>query len=184
MAFELAAAFALMATPAPSLNAAPTLDAFEAVLSRHDSATLALEEWCAARGLGDPARITAHLVQGADQPAPDDIRTVLAIGHGDTVSLRNVRLNCGAKVLSVAWNWYVAERLTPAMNAALGSTDIPFGKAVAALQFRRKPLSTVAGAAANCPPETISTHQAMLLLPDGRPLAYLVECYTAANLEP
>lgn len=169
--------------PAP-LAPAPTLDAFESVLSRHDSATLALEEWCTARGFAQPAKVTAQLVSGGGQNPAADIAPRLGLAKGETVALRNVRLSCGSRVLSVAWNWYVPERLTPEMNETLRSSDMPFGKVVAPLHFRRKPLAVIPGPAANCPAGTISTHQAMLILPGDRPLAYLVECYTAANLVP
>jgi len=156
MAFETAFALALMASSAPVAVQAPTtLEAFEAVLGRHDSATLALEEWCSVRGFSASARVTAQLVTGSDIPPPADIEKKLALQPGETAALRNVRLSCGSRVLSVA-----------------------------DLNFRRLPLSTIAGAAANCPAGTISTHRAMLVLPDERPLAYLVECYTAANLQP
>ncbi len=183
MASELVAALALMATPAtPAVISPPTLEAFEAVLRRHDSATLALEEWCAQRGMADPARITAQTLSATSDDPPAKMPERLALGEGETFAMRNVRLSCGGTVLSVAWNWYVPARLTPEINEALRSTDVPFGKVVAALNFRRRSLSRVAGPAENCPADTISTHQAMLMLPDGRPLAYLVECYTAANL--
>ncbi|GFE75332.1 hypothetical protein [Novosphingobium sp. TCA1] len=182
MASEIAALLTLMASTLPS----PTLEAFEAVLSRHDSATLALEEWCGVRDFAPrPASVTAQLVTSEDDvPLPTGIPAKLALSKDETATLRNVRLSCGARILSVAWNWYVPERLTPDMNRLLGSSDVPFGKAVASLRFRREPLAVTAGPAANCPAGTISTHQAMLYLPDGRPLAYLVECYTAANLAP
>lgn len=163
--------------PAP-----PTLDDFEAVLRRHDSATLALEEWCATRGIADPVRITAHDAGAAGGDPPETMRKRLELGPDETFAMRNVKLSCGRTVLSVAWNWYVPARLTPQMNDALRRSDTPFGKIVAPLGFRRQPLETVRGRAENCPEGTISTHRAMLVLPDGRPLAYLVECYTAANL--
>jgi len=185
VASETVAALVLMASSIPApLAAAPTLEAFESVLSRHDSATLALEEWCMARGFAQPARLTAQLVTGGEQAPAAEIGTSLGLAKGETVALRNVRLSCGTRVLSIAWNWYVPERLTPEMNETLRSSDTPFGKVVAPLHFRRKPLAVIPGPAANCPAGTISTHQAMLILPDGRPLAYLVECYTAANLAP
>jgi hypothetical protein len=185
VAFEIVATMALMASSVPvPLSAAPTLEAFEQVLSRHDSATLALEEWCAARGFAQPAGVTAQQVTDGEQTPAYGIDTRLGLAKGETVALRNVTLSCGSRVLSVAWNWYVPERLTPEMNETLRSSDVPFGKVVAPLHFRRKALAVIAGPAANCPAGTISTHQAMLVLPDGRPLAYLVECYTAANLEP
>jgi hypothetical protein len=98
--------------------------------------------------------------------------------------MRHVQLSCGSKVLSVAWNWFLPGRLTKDMKEALLLSNAPFGKVVAPLNFRRLALSTAAGPADNCPADTISTHRAMLSLPDGRPLAYLVECYTSANLAP
>lgn len=168
----------------PSPRAAPTLDAFEAVLRRHDSATLALEDWCARRGLAAPARITARVVADNGATPPADLATMLRLEAGETAVLRHVRLSYGEDVLSVAWNWYVPARLTPGMNEALATTDTPFGKVVAPLGFRRRPLATLRGRQEACPADTITTHRAMLLLPDGRPLAFLVECYTAANLAP
>lgn len=165
-----------------ALTSLTSLDAFEATLARHDSATLALEEWCAAQRIADPAVIRARNQAVPGQRASRVVRRLLDTGPGERVELRKVHLSCGEAVLSVAWNWYVPARLTPAMNAALHSTDTPFGKVVAPLRFRREPLSTVAGPAENCPAGTISTHRARLVLPDGRPLAYLIECYTAANL--
>lgn len=174
----------MAATVPPAPLPAPTLEAFETVLRRHDSATLALEEWCTLRGMADPARITARTVSATSNDPPAKMRAKLALGADETFALRHVQLSCGGKVLSVAWNWFVPARLTGEMRDALRLSDAPFGKVVAPLRFRRKPLSTVAGPAENCPPDTISTHRAMLLLPDDRPLAYLVECYTAANLAP
>lgn len=162
---------------------APTLDQFEATLARHDSATLALEEWCGMQGIANP-KITAQILpdSGEGSAAQEEIHRRMKVSGDDDLALRHVTLSCGGTVLSVAWNWYVPALLTPAMKDALRSTDIPFGKVVAPLRFRREPLATLAGAGANCPGDTISTHRAMLVLPDGRPLAYLVECYTAANL--
>ncbi|MCJ2187867.1 hypothetical protein [Novosphingobium beihaiensis] len=174
----IAAAAAVTASSASP----PTLEDFEAALRRHDSATLALEEWCAAHDIADPARITAHSISAASNDPPKSVRGRLRLKRGETFAMRNVRLACGQTVLSVAWNWYVPSRLTPEMNAALRNSDTPFGKVVAPLNFRRQPLETVRGRAENCPADTISTHRAMLVLPDGRPLAYLIECYTAANL--
>jgi hypothetical protein len=187
VASELLAALALMATPA-AIPPAPTLEQVEAVLRRHDSATLALEEWCALRGLADPARVTARTITQTlkieSDAAAIAIRARLGVAPDATVAMRHVQLSCGATVLSVAWNWFVPDRLTPDMQDALRLSDAPFGKVVAPLHFRRRPLSTVAGPADDCPADTISTHRAMLVLPDERPLAYLVECYTAANLAP
>lgn len=174
----------LLATAMTSTPSSPTLAQFEAVLARHDSATLALEEWCALRGLAAPASITARSTPESDIPASDNLRAHLAPTADETIALRHVELRCGATILSVAWNWYVPQRLTPDMNTILATTDRPFGKVVAPLSFRREPIERVLGPADNCPVDTISTHRARLILPDGRPFSYLVECYTPANLAP
>jgi chorismate-pyruvate lyase len=141
-----------------------------------------LEDWCAARQIADPAVIRARSLPVSKPPSSRAARRQLAIARGEPLAMRNVHLSCGKTVLSVAWNWYVPARLTPTINETLRSTDTPFGKVVAPLRFRREPLATTVGAAEDCPARTISTHRARLLLPDGSPFAYLIECYTAANL--
>lgn len=164
----------------------PTLDEFEAVLRRHDSATLALEEWCARQGIGaHPAHITASLINTAQNELAEQasVRSQLRLEAHETAVLRHVRLRCGDAVLSVAWNWYVPSRLPPQMNAQLLASDIPFGKVIASLKFIRQPLETHHGPVEMCAETIVSTHRAMLVLPDGQPLAYLIECYTSANLE-
>jgi len=95
---------------------------------------------------------------------------------------RHVRLACHGTVLSEAFNWYIPARLTPEMNATLATTRTPFGTVAAPLAFTRTPLATIPGRARPCPAGTISSHRAVLHLPDGRALAYLIECYTAAIL--
>jgi hypothetical protein len=172
------ALLALIAALAPPAG----LDAFEATLARRDSATLALEDWCAAQRIAEPAVIRAHTLASSRPPSSRRALRHLGVSRNEPLALRNVHLSCGETVLSIAWNWYVPARLTSAMNEALRSSDTPFGKVVAPLHFRREPLATTAGAGEHCPAGTISTHQARLVLPDGRPLAYLIECYTAANL--
>jgi hypothetical protein len=71
------------------------------------------------------------------------------------------------------------------MNEALSSTDTPFGKVVAPLNFRRVPLTAESrrGRGKDCPAGTIRTNRARLELADGKPLALLIECYTNANLK-
>ena len=155
---------------------------FEAVLAQ-DSATHALEQWCEARHIASPPVIQATKLPVTRTDPPAYVRRRLKLSSGDTVALRHVQLSCGGTTLSVAWNWYVPARLTPAMNAALQATDTPFGKVVAPLDFRREPLPTKAGSAGTCPRDTISTHRARLMRPDGRPLAFVIECYTPANLK-
>lgn len=162
------------ATPRSSL-----LTRFEATLAMQDSATAALGQWCAARGLADPATVTARTVSGQDRPPTPADRHLLG---ADTLGYRHVRLSCGGRVLSQAHNWYVPARLTSEMNAALAMTDTPFGKVAAPLRFTRQRLSATRGRGVGCPAGTILTHRALLRLPDGAPLALVVECYTRANV--
>ena len=161
---------------------APDLATFEAILAAHDSATAALAEWCHTRQIADPAHIRAQLIKDDDATPPENLRDQLALPDAELPGYRHVKLACGDVVLSEAHNWYVASRLTPAMNTLLATSDIPFGKAAAALGFKREPLHTVSGRAAPCPAGTVSTHRALLRLPDGKPLALVIECYTAAVL--
>jgi len=158
-----------------------SLAEFEAHLAAHTSATEALQQWCRVRHIGKGPIRAGTVGTQSDHP-PAEMRRVLRLDRDRPMAMRNVRLSCDGTVLSVAWNWYAPERLTPAMNAALQDSDVPFGKVVGPLHFRRETLDVTAGPAENCPRDTISTHRSLLRLPDGAPLAYLVECYAAANL--
>lgn len=121
---------------------------------------------------------------GGDHAEPADLRQALAIASSESVRLRHVRLTCGSVVLSEATNWYVPARLTPEMNAVLDSTTRPFGAVAAPLGFRRERLASLRGALPGCPPRTVLSHRARLILPDGRPLALLLECYQGEALIP
>jgi hypothetical protein len=178
------------------LEALALLQTLNAELLSHDSATLTLDRWCAAHHLASPAQIVAEQVPGADKPLPDDQRQVLAIGAGEPVRYRRVRLLCGTHVLSEADNWYVPGRLTPEMNHALETTNAPFGRVVAPLHFGRRTLSATllwrplpdgwdmgaapapdGGGALQIPAEVLQ-HRAVLALPDGTPFSAVVETYT------
>lgn len=160
------------------------LAAFEANLAAHASATAALQQWCEARGIAAGAVIRAERVTGADAQQPADVHAILGVEPHTALGYRHVRLVCGDTVLSDAHNWYVPARLTAAMNAQLNSSDVPFGRVAASLDFAREPLTAARRGAPGCPAGAISAHTARLVLPDGRGLAYVVECYTAANLNP
>ena len=68
------------------------------------------------------------------------------------------------------------------MNRQLAETQVPFGRVAASLAFTREPLASARRGDPACPAGAISTHRALLRLPDGQPLAMVVECYTEANL--
>lgn len=176
------------------------LQTLNAELLSHPSATLTLEQWCGAHHLSPDAHIVAHRVHGADKPLPDGARTLLGIGPDEPVRYRRVALSCGDVVLSDADNWYVPSRLTAAMNQQLDSSDVPFGKVVQPLHFRRQTLSADllwsplpqgwdAGAslpsASNTPlaiPDHVLQHRAVLYTADNQPFSLVVESYTGRVL--
>ena len=169
---------ALMGAAATS---AATIEEFERVLASQDSATAALGQWCERHGIAQAAAIRASVVGRSSEAAPET-RAMLGLTAQDPVGYRHVRLACGETILSEAYNWFAPSRLTPDMNRALAESDTPFGKVAAPLGFRRVRLLEERGRADFCPPDTILIHRALLRLPDGQPLAYVVECYSAANL--
>jgi hypothetical protein len=178
------------------LEALALLETLNAELLSHHSATLTLDRWCAAHRLASPARIVAERVAGAEQAPTDEQRQLLGISATEPVRYRRVRLICGDHVLSEADNWYVPARLTPEMNRLLDTTDTAFGRAVQALNFRRRtlsakllwsplpqdwemgaPLPERRGATLNVP-HSVLEHRAVLTLPDGTPFSEVVESYT------
>jgi chorismate-pyruvate lyase len=183
-------------TPLARTQALALLQTLNAALLSHDSATLTLEHWCGAHHMASPARVIALRVRGDDKLLPPDWRAQLAIGAAEPVRYRRVQLKCGDHVLSEADNWYLPNRLTAAMNRQLDSSDVPFGKVVQPLHFRRKTLSAdllwsplpagwelhraqmrpTAGPLAM--PHFLLQHRALLLAGDGRPFSALVETYT------
>ncbi len=159
-----------------------TIDEFERTLAAQDSATAALGEWCERHKIADAATIRARVVNRSGEAGPET-RAALNLAPTDPIGYRHVQLSCGDTVLSEAYNWFAPGRLTAEMNEALNQSDKPFGKVAAPLGFRRVRLLEERGKADFCPPDTILIHRALLRLPDGQPLAYVVECYTAANLK-
>lgn len=158
------------------------LDAFEANLAAHASATEALRVWCQTRGIARADQIKVRFVRQADAPPPPGLRTALGVSEDDVLGYRHVQLVCGDAVLSQAHNWYVPARLTAAMNEQLDQTDLPFGRVAASLGFTREAIASARRGDPACPAGAISTHRALLRLPDGAPLAMVVECYLEANL--
>jgi hypothetical protein len=197
----------LAAQPAPSpswpddatsrLEALALLETLNADLLSHDRATLTLERWCGEHRLAVPPVVTAQRVREAETPADDQVRQILVVDATEPIRHRHVRLLCGGHVLSEADNYYLPARLTPEMNHLLDTSDTAFGRAVAALRFRRitlsaellwRPLSRdwemadalpLAGAGPLPVPAEVLRHRAVLVLPDGTPFSALVETYTA-----
>ncbi|MGN2245396.1 hypothetical protein ACFWZ3_01760 [Frateuria sp. GZRR35] len=186
-------------TPLARVEALALLQTLNADLLSHPSATLTLERWCQAHHLADPPTVHARRDRAATKALPDDLRDALGIARDAPVRYRRVQLACGEHVVSEADNWYVAERLTGAMNRQLDASDTPFGKVVAPLRFSRHTLSArllwsplPAGwetrglpPAAPYPlalPHQVLQHRALLVDAQGRPFSALVETYTAQVL--
>jgi hypothetical protein len=182
------------------VEALALLQSLNAELLSHDSATLTLQQWCADHRLASEPRIVAKLLPSAPQPASAEQRATLRVPATAAVRFRHVQLRCGQLVLADAENWYVPDRLTPAMNHELDTTDTPFGVVVRTLNFQRHTLSArllwsplppswemqEPGLEHAAPrdagvlqvPATVLEHHAVLTLPDGTPFSLLVETYT------
>lgn len=173
---------AIAGLTACAIQPATPVDGLERMLASHDSATAALEQWCEQQGLAVPAQVVAEQVPGQLVGEPADLRALLQVGGDEVLGSRHVRLTCGGRLLSQAQNWYVPARLTPDMNAALASTNTPFGKVAAPLGFRRELIETRRGPGPDCPAGTVLFQRAILRLPDGRALAHVLECYAASAL--
>jgi hypothetical protein len=146
--------------------ATPGLTSLEADLAARPSATAVLQSRCASP-------IRAERLHGQPMPIP-------LPGIPGATGYRHVRLMCGESVLSEAFNWYAPALLAPAMNAALDTTDRPFGAVAASLGFTRMRLASRRGIQAPCPAGTVLSQRGALRLPVGAPLALLGECYTRA----
>lgn len=160
-----------------------TVTALENALAATPSATRALEQWCAARGLAENPVIVARQLKGERAPEPAGLRERLGVPADAALGYRHVELVCGDRVLSVAHNWYVRERLTAEMNSALDTTDTPFGKVVGPLRFTRETIDSRHGPEPTCPTDTVLSQIALLRAEGGQPLALVTECYTAATLD-
>lgn len=175
------------------------LQALNADLLSHDSATAVLQALCDRRAPG--AKIVARKADWEPEAgALDAARADLGVGPQEPVRYRHVDLTCAGEVLSNAENWYVPGRLTPAMNQALETTQTPFGVVVRPLAFKRRTLSSTFlfeplpdgwetrpredFDAMPSPPPHVLQHRAVLQTPDGRPFSVVVETYTERVLAP
>jgi chorismate-pyruvate lyase len=199
-------AFAVDSSPAQSspwpdsfvarVEAFALLQTLNADLLSHASATLTLERWCEVHRLAPAPRIVADRVMDVEKLPTPEQRRELGVTPTEPLRYRRVRLRCGTVVLSEADNWYVPGRLTPEMNKLLETTDMPFGKAVQAINFQRHTLSaallwrplpenwemnppaaTERAASLRLPPYLLE-HRALLTLPDGTPFSEVIETYT------
>lgn len=210
-----AAAFGLAQTSAGGATAAPAwpdnyqtrlavlalIETLNASLLASHSATETLTDWCAEHHMAQEPKIAAHLQRGIMKPISAEQRRALDIRPDEPVVYRRVELACGTHVLSQADNWYVPSRLTPAMNAALQSSDIPFGRVVAPLHPRRQTIAVKIfwqplphGWEMGPPPADrhaqklvipplLFEHRAVLYAADGKPISEVDESYRAEILD-
>ncbi|KAJ2980964.1 hypothetical protein NQ176_g2316 [Zarea fungicola] len=135
-------------------------------LLEHQSATLALEQWCRFHKITSrPPPIdgtSPNLALIMDKGTERDVITaqqihvggdqqhvlsynelgLLALHLKDSVTYRHVHLMFDGAIVSKADNWYVASRLDPGMNEILTATNTPFGKVVKPLHCRRITVSS------------------------------------------
>ena len=142
------------------------------------SATATLETWCRDHRLASDPRIVARQVPGAASAPSAEQRARLLVSDREPIKYRRVQLQCGSQTLSVAENWYVPSRLTAEMNRVLDTTDTPFGRAVAALQFYRETISTrMLWNGEGAAPSALFEHRAVLYTSDHQPFSEVVEVY-------
>lgn len=143
------------------------------------TATEVLEERCAALGLAAAPRVHAQVRRNRLVAGEAAARRRLDAA-GERLGYRRVRLMCAEHVLSEAVNWYVASRLTPEMNDALETCDVPFGRVILPLGPSRRTVSTRILWDGDGPaPATILRHRALVVDGHGRPLAEVIENYRA-----
>ena len=170
-----------------TLSAVALLRVLNAELLRHDSATLTLERWCVGHGIGAGSPVVARRVAVPEIPLLAEQQQRLAVSAGMPIRYRRVQLWCADVLLSEADNWYVPGRLSEAQNRLIEETDIPFGRALQDVHFRRHTVSArvlwypLPGSAEI--PLSVLEHRAVLSLPDGTPLSEVVETYTRNLLQ-
>ncbi len=155
------------------------------------SATAALEDWCAGPGSMSGQAIRARRVAGVEKPATPEQRARLRVGPEERVIYRRVDLACGERVLSEAENWYVPSRLDPRVQKILDESDTPFGRVLLNLNIVRetiaaeifwRPCDGAAPTAELTVPWRLFQHRALICGPDGAPLSEVSETYTSAIL--
>jgi chorismate-pyruvate lyase len=183
------------------LEAWALLETLNANLLASNSATKTLEAWCGAHHMAAQAKLHARLRRDVQKPITPEQRARLNIGPNEPVIYRRVDLACGDHVLSQADNWYVPSRLKPAMEKALETSDIPFGRAIQDLHPHRQtfgvsllwhplpdgwelapPPADHTGAGLSIPP-VLFEHHAVVYSSDGQPISEVDEHYTSEILD-
>ena len=152
------------------------LESLRRDLDAADSATAVLQARCEALGLPGGPRVLAR-VEAADMTPDAEVRRRLGAAEDEALACRRVQLVWGERLLSRAVNWYRPGRLTADMRRRLDESDEPFGVVARPLDYRRVRLETRIveadgrASALYC--------RAVLVTPDGEPLALVEETYPA-----
>ena len=157
-------------------------DLYDEILGSR-SATFTLEQWCRDHGVTEPVIVVLRSFDTVS-PAPEADRLArLRLAEAGAVRYRRVQLLCAGLVLCEADNWYVPGRLSAEMNRQLETSDIPFGKVVRALSPYRETFASRRFWSEGHIPPSLFRVQALLLGPDGLPLAEVDEVYLCPLLE-
>lgn len=160
-----------MTSPPDPARLAPLAALSDRLLAAR-SATRALEAWCAEHGIGDGA-VRVQVVPAPPLPPDAETLELLCAAPGEVPQHRRVVLVRGTVALSEAENWYLPQRLPPAMCHVLETTDLPFGVVVEPLQPTRRTLRVEPGA------EGLLL-RAVVLREGERPIAVVHERYLPA----
>ncbi len=109
---------------------------FRTHLFQAASATEALESWC-RRHWHVQASLTT-LVKAVAAPAASEHDLPSALTGGSQPHYRRADLLYNGHVVSEAEMWYLAEALSPAMQAQLHQADTPFGRVIETLGAQRE----------------------------------------------
>lgn len=165
---------------------AAELDRFDAGLRASGSATAFLEQWMTARmGEAVPgAAVRVRLRAAPGRQTAPDAAARLGLAPETELAYRSVWLVRGGRILSGAENWYVPERLSPAMNRRLAEGCVPFGRVVRPLAPARETFAVDRlwdGRGAAVPPR-LTRHRALMRDAEGRPLCVVSETYMRSIL--
>jgi chorismate-pyruvate lyase len=124
-------------TGAAGIRRRPTLAELTAALSAGGSVTAVLQRWCEHYGIGNGPIEAEILASISSRSAPSEVCLKLGLARYAVIGYRHVVLTRASVRLCEAINWYDPRRLTAAMNEALASTCVPFGRVVAELGVHR-----------------------------------------------
>lgn len=153
-----------------------SVDDFIQCLESHETATLALNHWCAGKLPGALSLHAQVLQDVAIPPQAHDGQLVTA--PEETLRHRRVCLNWGNTTVSEADNWYLPDRLPRAMREQLERSTVPFGQVVMDLRPVRTRISQTKEEPGEGGSSRFILHvTALMCMADGTPIAEVREHY-------